>query len=70
MSTFSHEQTESYNIELTEVQETILNTLFEHYSHIDEATKKRVIKAHYIVEIFTKMVFPLQIDRKDVDIAA
>jgi hypothetical protein len=59
MSNFSHDQTESYNIELTEAQEKILNTLFEHYSHIDEATKKRVIKAHFIVEIFTKMVLPL-----------
>jgi hypothetical protein len=70
LSTFSNEQTDSYNIELTEGQEKILSTLFEQFSHIDEATKKRVIKAQFIVEIFTKMVLPMQIDRKDIDIAA
>jgi hypothetical protein len=44
--------TESHLIELTERHERILNGVFEHFSHIDDATKKRVMKACYLVEIF------------------
>ncbi len=40
-----YNESDSHLIELTEAQEKVLNILFEHYSHIDEATKKRVIKA-------------------------
>ena len=39
-------------IELTEREERILNGVFEYFSHIDEATKKRLIKASFVVEMF------------------
>ena len=38
-------QQESHLIEITEEQENTLLATFEHFSHIDEATKKRVIKS-------------------------
>jgi hypothetical protein len=63
-------ESDSHLIELTDAQEKVLNIIFEHFSHIDDATKKRVIKAQYIVDIFAGLVLPMAIDRKDVDISA
>jgi|LauGreDrversion4_2_1035121.scaffolds.fasta_scaffold66730_2 hypothetical protein len=65
-----YNESDSHLIELTEAQEKILNILFEHFSHIDDATKNRVIKASYIVDIFAGLGLPHPIDRKDVDISA
>jgi hypothetical protein len=72
LSYFCNDQlpSDSHYIELTEAQEKILNIIFEHFSHIDDATKKRVIKAQHIVEIFGSLSLPVVIDRKDIDISA
>ncbi len=43
-----------------------MNQVFEYYSHIDEATKKRLIKACFVVDLFTSMAY--KVTRKDVDI--
>lgn len=48
----SYNDTDCHLIELTEREERVLNGVFEHYSHIDEATKKRLIKAGFVLEIF------------------
>lgn len=56
-------------IELTEQEEKILNGVFEHFSHIDEATKKRVIKSCFILDIFAAMVLPQKVSRNDIDIS-
>lgn len=66
---YSYNETDCHLIELTEREELVLNGVFEHYSHIDEATKKRLIKACYVVEIFQGMEMPMKITRKDIDIS-
>lgn len=52
MGIASYNDTDCHLIELTEGQERVLSGVFEHFSHIDEATKKRLIKACFVVEIF------------------
>lgn len=45
----------------------MLQGIFEHFSLIDEATKKRLIKAQYVLDMFNEMC--LRVDRKDIDIS-
>jgi hypothetical protein len=45
----------------------VLQGIFEHFSLIDEATKKRLIKAQYVLDMFNEMC--LRVDRKDIDIS-
>lgn len=47
-----YNESDEHLIELTEREERVLSGVFEHYAHIDEATKKRVIRSLYIVDIF------------------
>jgi len=65
----SYNDTDCHLIELTEVEERVLTGVFEHYSHIDEATKKRLIKACFVVEIFQGLKLAQKVSRKDVDIS-
>jgi hypothetical protein len=45
----------------------VLQGIFEHFSLIDEATKKRLIKAQYVLDMLNEMC--LRVDRKDIDIS-
>jgi hypothetical protein len=65
----SYNDTDCHLIELTEGDERVLVGIFEHFSHIDEATKKRLIKACFIVDMFQHMELPARVNRKDVDIS-
>ena len=42
---YKYDHTDFHRIELSEEEERILKSIFECFSHIDESTKKRVIKS-------------------------
>lgn len=56
-----------HQICLSENNAAVLRQVFENFSHINEATKVRLMRSQYIVEIFASILMPVTIN--DIDIA-